>query len=85
VERGYSSVSDYDFKETAAFVDGHVRDAAHGIYFAAFYDPTVGMRDIDNTDQGPARDEHAQLIEAKRLLRAQVADFVEWLKAQGVI
>lgn len=65
-----SSVHEYQTKELAQFVAAQVKkEANEKLYFGTFYDPVA--------DQG--------LLESKRLLRLQVQDFVNWLKAQGAI
>jgi hypothetical protein len=69
-----SSVQDYETKELAKFVAGQVKqEGKEKVYFGTFYDPLA--------DKGPGQ----QPVESKRLLRLQVQDFVNWLKAQGAI
>jgi hypothetical protein len=62
------------------------------VHFGAFYDPitTMDMRKLWRADGKlppdawkVARTEAQE--EAKRLLRLQVKDFIDWLKGQGVI
>jgi hypothetical protein len=102
--RGFgSSVHDYDFKDSAAFVGQHVAGSGRGVYFGAFYDPAtnsgmfkkwVGTTSGATTQPaellalfGADREERERLAveQSKRLLRQQVKDFVDWLKAQGAI
>jgi len=51
-----------------------VRRQADGIVFGVFYDPVVR----DRRENEPRR-------QAQELLRLQVRDFIDWLKAQGAI
>lgn len=56
---------------------------------AVFYDPIVAVGPVEiipfrPASSQPRRGEKAH-AEAKRLLRLQVQDFVNWLKAQGAI
>lgn len=91
-----SSVLNLDLRRVAVSVAERVEKKEKGIYFGTFYDPMLNA----NREQLPRYDatgEYAELkaardrlleerrIEAKRLLRLQVRDFADWLKAQGVI
>ncbi len=92
----WSSAHRYDFKQTAKFAVQHIRGKPAGAYFGVFYDPLAHVGQFvkwtGKQQQGPLpwmwdTDERRQMAEAesKRLLRKQVKDFVDWLKAQGVI
>jgi hypothetical protein len=93
--QGYScSVVSYDLKETAQYLAQQVSKQGDGMYFGAFYDPVCratpavdwvsiskGQSRVQDRDEA-ARDAKAN---AEQLLRQQVKDFVDWLKAQGAI
>jgi hypothetical protein len=91
-----SSAHHYDFAETAQFAGRHIKGKPAGAYFGVFYDPLAHVGQFvkwtGKQQQGPLpwmwdTDERRQMADAesKRLLRQQVKDFVDWLKAQGVI
>jgi hypothetical protein len=88
--RSGSTVQGYNFKNVAASVAKAVEKKGPGVYFGTFYDP---MTKADWTKSKDEKDwskrwEQARTqggTEAKRLLRLQVKDFVDWLKGQGVI
>ena len=96
----YVAVEDYlvdlalhDAVPKATVIEDHCRDMAQevanrvqhygqGVYFGAFYDPTTSPgRHVEDRDQA----ERDAREESKRLLREQVKDFADWLKAQGAI
>ncbi len=85
--------SSRELKAVVKSVNQRVHESGHGIYFGAFYDPVVYYSYLGGTwgngessdRQRWASSEEAALTEAKRLLQLQVKDFIEWLKAQGVI
>lgn len=84
------SVQGYDFKAVATGVAKVVAKKGPGVYFGAFYDPVVDVdrSQFESEKDRRKREEQVQAqgeIEAKRLLRLQVKDFVDWLKGQGVI
>jgi hypothetical protein len=82
-----------DIKGVAASVAGEVRKQGHGLYFGAFYDPVeyygyggwARLNDEDGSGFHYEASEPEALTESQRLLRQQVRDFVDWLKAQGAI
>lgn len=95
-----ASVQSYYFREVAELVAKQVSEKEKGIYFGVFYDPMayvdppIAVRKDLSEDPYEAlyRNKDAwrkfqkeSLIESKRLLRMQVKDFADWLKAQGVI
>jgi hypothetical protein len=91
--QGDSTVQGYDMPEVARYVAGKVRDQrrAPGA-FGVFYDPVP--REPRLTEEDLRALKHATTREAamravsgpaRRLLREQVKDFVDWLKAQGAI
>jgi hypothetical protein len=67
-----STVQYNDFKKVAQGLAAQVEKQGKGLYFGAFYEP---MWD-DHPGGG---------LTTKDLLRLQVQDFVQWLKAQGAI
>jgi hypothetical protein len=78
-----STVTDYDLVEAAGFTAARVRQQGKGIYFAALYDPlTKRDRNYAGSYDERRAAAHAQ---SEVLLRQQVRDFVDWLKAQGAI
>ena len=95
----YPILREYDFKEVAGYVSERVRAEGHGVFFGAFYDPAMNLdqfaiwaeHERDRTKKGERYEADRMLQErkirreAERLLRLQVRDFVDWLKAQGVI
>ncbi len=96
-QRSNSSVQEYDFKETARDARNRVGAAGSGLYVGLLYDPSVyppvDWLSITPTSGLPtmawefpsAKAERAAEAESRRLLRLQVKDFIDWLKAQGVI
>ncbi len=77
-----NQVKNYDLRQVASFIADHVRSQGDDICFVAFYHPGV-LVDI-RSDTWP-EDNDAAKAQAVELLREQVQDFVDWLKAQGVI
>jgi hypothetical protein len=82
-----------DVKQAAAALSDQVQRKGHDLRIGVFYDPVTygGLRSwgesSDNDDDGrswKSTPEKAK-AESKRLLRLQVLDFVNWLKAQGAI
>jgi len=92
-----SSVQDYDFTEIAQLVADKVKDNGEGVHFGILYDPMVkgksGLLGDDFwADDGAEKDAAPEppvpetpKTRSVRLLRMQVRDFADWLKAQGVI
>jgi len=87
------TVGSFDFKEAAEGVADAVGKQGEGVYFGVLYDPLPKVdweRPDDDEDREAAnkRLEEARAqaeLEARRLLRAQVEDFVAWLQGQGVV
>ncbi len=77
-----------DIKGVAESLATEVEKQDRGIYFGAFYDPvkyfSFGSWTNAEERSWASSEEEAQ-AESQRLLREQVRDFVDWLKAQGVI
>jgi hypothetical protein len=75
-------LEDENFSPTVKQVAEHVRSSvgqhAGGVYFGTFYDPSPKV-DLRGLLSGEA------IAESKEMLRAQVKDFADWLKGQGVI
>ncbi len=87
--RSDSTVQRYNFKETAEWMNKQVKEKGEkGIYFGAFYDP-MSYKDPPNLDKEKDWEarwkklEECRKKESLRLLRRQVKDFVDWLKAHG--
>ena len=85
-----STAQGYDFKQVAKGVADAVGKKGKGIYFGTFYDPisSVNWGSLHTEKDWKAALEAARTqggAEAKRLLRLQVQDFVDWLKGQGVL
>lgn len=93
--RSGGTASDYDFPEVANRVAASLREKGPGMHFGVFYDPCIAYGRIGGIDWGDDDDDDAveeQYITerqaraaAKRLLRLQVRDFIDWLKGQGAI
>ena len=93
-----SSADCSDDRALAGSVAAAVKAQARGMYFGAFYDPICGYnwrellqkpRDAADSRESwevrmKAAEEQARQ-ESIILLRQQVKDFADWLKAQGVI
>ena len=82
-----SSVQTSYYKSLASTVARHVRRTGKGFYFGAFYEPirreAPAGDDIDQMSQPRVETEGQEV--SRELLRQQVRDFADWLKAQGVI
>jgi len=90
-----------DLKEVGRFIAKHVTGKPEGVYLGVFYDPAVklDMQKVWQARERarPHDDLKCELnrtftevrkqtqLEAQRLLREQVRDFGDWLKAQGAI
>jgi len=89
-----SSVQSYDMKEVASYVAGQVRKQGSGVYFGVLYDP-IAKPESSSTDGDPkdfmkrlneeAKRAKRSATENRRLLRQQVREFADWLKAQGAL
>ena len=90
----FGTVGDEDLIGTARALVTGIRKAKPGGVYAVFYDPSIGRGDASKR-AGPAHGsdweaEYARVTAvaedmAREQLRAQVKDFIKWLKAQGVI
>jgi hypothetical protein len=89
-----SSVQCYDLKGVAQSPPGWMKRRARGMRLGVFYDPMTRFTqqrsptgDQSWEELQKARDEARRQAQAasRELLRQQVKDFVDWLKAQGVI
>jgi hypothetical protein len=89
-----STAYSYDTAKSARELRDRIAESRTEESVAVFYDPLVrptiprdpsGKADWANyrRDEGPARQEARE--NSKEQLRAQVRDFIKWLKAQGVI
>jgi|GEM_PF-732270 len=85
--RSDSTAQDFDLKGAAEVVAEKLGQSRRGIYFGVFYDP-VATISVDRSSPSPIDWEAARAraaLQAKKLLRAQVDDFVAWLHQQGVL
>ena len=80
-EQSASTVQDYDFKSVAARL---ATDAARvkGAHIGVFYDPMTSVEWKKN-EKGEYR--APRNLKGERQLRAQVRDFIAWLKSEGVL
>jgi hypothetical protein len=79
----FSSVSEYLIKSSAEKIQKVFKEK--GKYSSVvFYDP-VGWGDISNREQGWDEMEKEGRKKAVEMLKLQVADFIEWLKNEGII
>ena len=76
----YSSVSSCNLQGAADSLVEEVKENGKGVYFGAFYDPVA-----DSIDDQDYWNQNAENQVSKQYLRNQVKDFVDWLKAQGVM
>lgn len=77
--RVWSSVEDYHVLDAAKTLREGIAEKTNDKYIGVFYDP---IANIDFSQAGAS----AKIKEAsEELLRQQVADFIEWLKAMNVI
>lgn len=84
-----SSVSSFDMKGTAESLRSGLKSAAKVPWLGVFYEPGAarGASEASNgaTQQGWEQRRKAGREVGKEELRKQVRDFIQWLKAQGVI
>ena len=80
IRRGIgSSVDSYDLHAVADSLAEEVKVRGKGVYFGTFYDPLE--RSLDDEEWYWDREG----MVSKQYLRNQVKDFIDWLKAQGVM
>ena len=91
---GWCSVSSYDFKSTAETLRNGLAQAKGDTVAAVFYEPGASAPEVASPKGKATEAEwkaHWQAREkagkelGEKELRLQVRDFIEWLKAQGVI
>jgi len=94
-----STVSSYRIIDAAKVLREGIAKAKPGGAYGVFYDPCVGPMDVEKRyeyhgsygrTEAERKAEYAKLEAmeldlAREQLRAQVKDFIKWLKAQGVI
>ncbi len=90
-----SSVKERLFVKASQWVREEIRknDSAPDLFYGVLYDPCPEYREADWTKIPPGPDQVKKWKEATEalnpdpagLLRAQVKDFIEWLKGQGAI
>jgi len=100
-ESTWISISTYEFKDTAKNLSTALNDSSPDVNIGVFYDPysyeetkdileeiqqkyNWGSEDCDYDAINEEYRERSRAISEENL-RAQVRDFIEWLKAQGVI
>jgi hypothetical protein len=92
--RALLSVSNYDLRETAEVVQAGLNSAKPAAYIGVFYDPMAVPPKRKEPDARLPDDDRVAFWEKRtragrqvdeRVLREQVRDFIQWLKAQGVI
>ena len=95
----WSSVTRYDFADTARYLADKIQETEPDVHFGVFYDPLIcpaafSRRNENNSpvtsldwlsDSNAEEKRNLARQASKRMLREQVRDFVDWLKAQGVI
>lgn len=87
-----STVQGFDLQESSRFIASQVKKDGQDLTFAAFYDPMADLNMSRVPNQGPEdwqknyeKAEENARVESKELLRQQVKDFIDWLKAQGLL
>lgn len=92
--RMWCSVSSYDLKDTANTLAGSLAGAKGNSVVALFYEPGASAPEMAYPNNGATDDDWKtwrQLRDkttkelGEKELRQQVRDFLEWLKAQGII
>ena len=84
-----SSVDDFDFLSTARLLRDGFLDKNSDASIGVFYNPMESVprdelgKDLDNIDWEALEKRVKQSAEDN--LRKQVKDFLEWLKAQGIM
>lgn len=87
----WSSVSSYGFVGSAEALSGSLNREAKDMAVAVFYDPnySFGSPEAQQIIRGNKGDYAAMEDKLRELaredLRAQVSDFLSWLKAPGII
>lgn len=95
----FSTVYEHDLLKTAEDLREGIAKAAPAGTYAVFYDPVVGPFDVVNKygykphlgktvadrEKEQAKVDAMAKAFSREELRAQVKDFIKWLKAQGVI
>ena len=92
--KAYCTVSSYDFDATARVLTNGLAHTKGKTILAVFYEPGASAPKMDYPKKDATEDDMKAFWEAKQKaakelgekeLREQVRDFLEWLKAQGVI
>ncbi len=78
----HSSVESYHCLETSKTLREGIIDKTDNKFVGVFYDPIAGIS-IEELRKDYSFDKRKEL--SKELLRQQFSDFLEWLKAEGVI
>lgn len=77
-----SSYEDYNCLDAAKTLREGVTDKTSGKYIGVFYDPISRLTTEEYMQEDSIKKRKAL---SKELLRQQITDFIEWLKAEGVI
>jgi len=77
------TVQEYDMPDTAEYLAQAIAAKDDSIHFGTFYDPLTPASDPHRAHNPQAVADARQ--RSRELLREQVVDFVNWLKAQGAI
>jgi hypothetical protein len=85
-----STLTTFDLLGTARVLQSSLQQAAPAGTYAVFYDPLPRYQPLPTDAGQPPRfddpaSEQATLEQSRAELRAQVRDFVAWLKAQGAL
>jgi hypothetical protein len=91
-QRSGSTVQGYHFKGLGQSLADKARGKGRGIRFGVFYDPMARLSDEEEKALPEGKWEErwkkrSEVVRARsfELLREQVKDFVDWLKAQGAM
>jgi hypothetical protein len=84
-----STLTTFDLVGTARVLRSGIEQTAPAGVYAVFYDPLPPYRraavEPGKSPPVPPADETATLEQSRAELRAQVRDFIGWLKAQGAL
>jgi hypothetical protein len=84
-----SSVDDYDFLSTAKLLQKGLKNKNHDTSIGIFYNPMEMLSEEQRKELTDTNNWQAAEVKVKEIageqLRMQVKDFLEWLKAQGIM
>ncbi|MDP4090568.1 MAG: metalloprotease [Bacillota bacterium] len=88
-EGSYSTVESYDLLSTAKALKDGLAEKNGNTSVGIFYDPMSGLSEEERKDLLQNQDWGGMSVRAKEMskedLKKQVKDFLEWLKAQGIM